>query len=131
ARPLPRVPGRGAPGLAPPGRRRRPRRGRRRGGGRARPRGPRPPPHARAAERLPADLIAALRPHAAWTSAATHAVLPLLATDAGVRLQVRTGIAAHRARFGDWDGGLWLPEGAHAPWLDGMLGDEGGGAPRV
>ena len=31
---------------------------------------------------------------------ATHAVLPLLATDAGVRLQLRTGIAAHRARFG-------------------------------
>jgi 1,4-alpha-glucan branching enzyme len=57
------------------------------------------------------DLVAAFAPHAAWTSAATHAVLPLLATRAGVRLQLRTGIAAHRARFGDgWRGGLWLPE---------------------
>ena len=53
-----------------------------------------------------------------WTSAATHAVLPLLATDAGVRLQLATGIASHRARFGDWGGGFWLPECAHAPWLD-------------
>jgi hypothetical protein len=32
----------------------------------------------------------------------THAVLPLLATDRGVDLQVRTGIASHRRRFGGW-----------------------------
>ena len=38
-----------------------------------------------------------LAPHAQWTSSATHAVLPLLATDAGVRLQVQTGVDAHRA----------------------------------
>ena len=43
------------------------------------------------------DLIAAFAPHVSWTSAATHAVLPLLATDAGVRLQLETGIASHRA----------------------------------
>ena len=48
-------------------------------------------------------------------------VLPLLATDTGVRLQLRAGIAAHRERFGEWDGGLWLPECAHAPWLDDLL----------
>ena len=48
----------------------------------------------------------AFAPHAAWTSAATHAVLPLLATTAGLRLQLETGIAAHRARFGAWRGGL-------------------------
>jgi 1,4-alpha-glucan branching enzyme len=67
-------------------------------------------------------LLAALGRHASWTSAATHAVLPLLATDAGVRLQLRTGIDAHRTRFGaDWGGGLWLPECAHAPWLDPLL----------
>jgi len=67
-------------------------------------------------------LAAALGRHAAWTSAATHAILPLLATDHGVRLQLRAGIAAHRARFGaGWGGGLWLPECAYAPWLDGLL----------
>ena len=71
------------------------------------------------------DLIAAFAPHVTWTSAATHAVLPLLATDAGVRLQLETGIASHRERFGGWDGGLWLPECAHAPWLDGLLEEAG------
>jgi 1,4-alpha-glucan branching enzyme len=82
--------------------------------------------YAAAVDRLPADLLGALRPHAAWTSAATHAILPLLATDAGVRLQVRTGIESHRARFGDgWRGGFWLPECAHAPWLDALLEEAG------
>jgi 1,4-alpha-glucan branching enzyme len=71
------------------------------------------------------DLVAAFAPHAAWTSAATHAILPLLATGTGMRLQLRTGIAAHRARFGEWDGGLWLPECAHAPWLDDVLKEAG------
>jgi 1,4-alpha-glucan branching enzyme len=72
---------------------------------------------ARVGERLAA--------HATWTSSATHAVLPLLATDAGVRLQVETGIAAHRARSGRWGGGFWLPECAHAPWLDPLLAAAG------
>ena len=36
-----------------------------------------------------------------------------------------TGIASHRARFGDWDGGFWLPECAHAPWLDELLEEAG------
>ena len=71
------------------------------------------------------DLIAAFAPHVTWTSAATHAVLPLLATDAGVRLQLETGIASHRRRFGAWDGGFWLPECAHAPWLDELLEEAG------
>jgi 1,4-alpha-glucan branching enzyme len=74
---------------------------------------------------LDGDLLGALAPHAAWTSAATHAVLPLLATEAGARLQVRTGVAAHRARFEDWGGGFWLPECAYAPWLDPLLEQEG------
>jgi 1,4-alpha-glucan branching enzyme len=51
--------------------------------------------------------------------------MPLLATGTGVRLQLRTGIAAHRARFGEWGGGFWLPECAHAPWLDDMLEEAG------
>jgi 1,4-alpha-glucan branching enzyme len=71
------------------------------------------------------DLLGALAPHAAWTSAATHAVLPLLATDAAVRLQLQVGIEAHRRRFGGWDGGLWLPECAHAPWLAPLLEEAG------
>jgi 1,4-alpha-glucan branching enzyme len=81
-----------------------------------------------AAERFEAigrDLLTALAPHAAWTSAATHAVLPLLATDAGVRLQVVTGVASHRRRFGDWRGGFWLPECAHARALDHLLEEAG------
>lgn len=71
------------------------------------------------------DLLAALAPHVSWTSAATHAILPLLATDAGVRLQLRTGIAAHQRRFGGWAGGLWLPECAHAPWVEPLLEEAG------
>jgi len=71
------------------------------------------------------DLLAALAPHVAWTSAATHAVLPLLATETGARLQVEAGVAAHRRRFGAWRGGFWLPECAHAPWLDPVLAGAG------
>ena len=73
----------------------------------------------------PRSLAARLAAHATWTSAATHAVLPLLATAGGVRLQLETGIAAHRSRSGRWDGGLWLPECAHAPWLDPLLEEAG------
>jgi 1,4-alpha-glucan branching enzyme len=72
------------------------------------------------------DLLAALAPHAQWTSAATHAVLPLLATDDGVRLQVHTGVASHRARFGEgWRGGFWLPECAHVARLEPLLAEAG------
>jgi 1,4-alpha-glucan branching enzyme len=102
-----------------------------------------------AAQRMAArggDLLQAFAPHARWTSCATHAVLPLLATDAGARLQVQTGIASHLDRFGggrsqrgedghgdgagqndrvgraeDWSGGFWLPECAHAPHLEPIL----------
>jgi 1,4-alpha-glucan branching enzyme len=57
-------------------------------------------------------------------SAATHAVLPLLATRAGLRLQVDSGIRSHRRRFG-WDGGFWLPECAYAPGLEHRLEEHG------
>ncbi|HEX3738035.1 MAG TPA: 1,4-alpha-glucan branching protein domain-containing protein [Solirubrobacterales bacterium] len=50
-------------------------------------------------------------------SAATHALLPLLATGAGLRLQLDAGIRAHRRRFG-WEGGFWLPECAYEPGLE-------------
>ncbi len=84
--------------------------------------------YAKAAEKLsalPSGLMHALGEHAGWTSAATHAVLPLLASDAAASLQVQTGIASHRRRFGAWNGGFWLPECAHAPWLDPVLEEAG------
>ena len=57
-------------------------------------------------------------------SSATHAVLPLLATDRGIEVQLATGIASHDRRFG-WDGGFWLPECAYAPGLEDVLGRHG------
>jgi 1,4-alpha-glucan branching enzyme len=57
-------------------------------------------------------------------SSATHAVLPLLATRAGLRLQLDAGTRSHRRRFG-WDGGFWLPECAYAPGLESRLAEAG------
>jgi 1,4-alpha-glucan branching enzyme len=57
-------------------------------------------------------------------SAATHAVLPLLATRAGLRLQLDAGIRSHRRRFG-WDGGFWLPECAYSPGMEWRLAEYG------
>ncbi len=57
-------------------------------------------------------------------SAATHAVLPLLATREGLRLQIDAGTRSHRRRFG-WDGGFWLPECAYAPGLEWRLAAHG------
>jgi 1,4-alpha-glucan branching enzyme len=99
------------------------------------------------------DLLAAFARHVRWTSSATHAVLPLLATDACIRLQVESGIAAHLARFGGghararrgggdvregggareggaggsrgWQGGFWLPECAYSPDLEPLLARAG------
>jgi 1,4-alpha-glucan branching enzyme len=82
----------------------------------------------RAFEERGRDLVAAFRGLGGvelWTSAATHAVLPLTATDAGLRLQLASGAAAHVERFGDWGGGFWLPECAYAPGLERELADHG------
>jgi len=57
-------------------------------------------------------------------SSATHAVLPLLATRPGLRLQLDAGIRSHRRRFG-WDGGFWLPECAYVPGLERALAEHG------
>jgi 1,4-alpha-glucan branching enzyme len=57
-------------------------------------------------------------------SAATHAVLPLLATRGGQRLQIDAGLRSHRRRFG-WDGGFWLPECAYSPGLEWRLAEHG------
>ncbi len=66
------------------------------------------------------EAFGALRGPELWTSTATHAVLPLLATDAGLRLQVGAGVASHEQRFGadTWSGGFWLPECAYSPGLE-------------
>ena len=79
----------------------------------------------RALERLDrcgGNLLGALAPYAQWTSSATHAVLPLLATDAGVRAQVQTGIEAHRARFTGEGGRVTAGRGVK------RLGEAGRGA---
>ena len=55
-------------------------------------------------------------------SAATHAVLPLIATRAGMALQIETGLRSHRRRFG-WEGGFWLPECAYVPGLEWRLAE--------
>jgi len=73
-------------------------------------------------------LLGALGEHATWTSSATHAVLPLLASDAGIALQVATGVRSHRRRFctgREWAGGFWLPECAHTAWLEPLLEQAG------
>jgi 1,4-alpha-glucan branching enzyme len=70
-------------------------------------------------------LAGAFAPHAAWTSSATHAVLPLVACDVLSALQIEAGVAARRERSGAWRGGFWLPECAHAPWIEPLLAGAG------
>ena len=57
-------------------------------------------------------------------SSATHAVLPLVATTAGRRLQIDAGLRSHRRRFGPSDG-FWLPECAYEPGLEALLAEAG------
>ena len=84
---------------------------------------------ARARSSRTADCCRRSARHASWTSAATHAILPLLGDRRRHRAAAaRPGSTSHRRRFGDWDGGFWLPECAHAPWLDAAA--RGGRRPR-
>ena len=57
-------------------------------------------------------------------SAATHAVLPMLATRQGRDLQLDAGLRSHRRRFGACSG-LWLPECAYEPGLERLLAAHG------
>lgn len=57
-------------------------------------------------------------------SSATHAVLPLLATRPGLDVQIETGLASHRRRFGE-SAGFWLPECAYSPGLEDDLARHG------
>ncbi len=61
---------------------------------------------------------------ALMASAATHAVLPKLATAAGRRLQVDAGLRSHERRFGE-PNGFWLPECAYVPGLEAVLAERG------
>ncbi len=83
---------------------------------------------------LSADLIGALRRlqnqghMEILTSAATHAYLPLLGLDAGVRAQVELGTACSQRHFRTRPQGFWLPECAYRPashWTPPVEGIEG------
>jgi 1,4-alpha-glucan branching enzyme len=56
------------------------------------------------------------------SSTATHAVLPLVATLPGRRLQLDAGLRSHTRRFGR-PAGLWLPECAYEPGLESLLAE--------
>ena len=83
-----------------------------------------------ALERLDGDVIAAFK--AAQRagrvelvpSAATHAVLPKLATREARRLQIDAGLRSHRRRF-SVPRGFWLPECAYVPGLEALLAERG------
>ncbi len=55
------------------------------------------------------------------TSAATHAFLPLVKTEAAVRAQLATGISEFKRRIGHLPKGVWLPECAYAPEWDEVI----------
>lgn len=77
-------------------------------------------------ERLGGDPLAAFAAAAAegrvelLGSAATHPILPLIASREGRLLQLDAGLASHRRRFGE-PRGLWLPECAYDPGLEDLL----------
>jgi 1,4-alpha-glucan branching enzyme len=79
-------------------------------------------------EALGGDALAAFRIAAAeqglalLPSCATHAVLPLVATAPGRRLQIDAGLRSHRRRFGATRG-FWLPECAYRPGLEPLLAE--------
>jgi 1,4-alpha-glucan branching enzyme len=58
------------------------------------------------------------------TSAATHAVLPKLATRAARRLQVDAALRSHERRFGI-PRGFWLPECAYVAGIESALAERG------
>jgi 1,4-alpha-glucan branching enzyme len=79
---------------------------------------------------LDGDLLAAFRAASderdivLLPSAATHAVLPMVATVAAKRLQIDAGLRSHWRRFGQATG-FWLPECAYRPGLEPLLAERG------
>lgn len=60
------------------------------------------------------------------TSAATHGYLPLMMVNPeAVRAQISIGVNTFQRFFGSKPGGIWLPECAYAPGIDGILKDHG------
>jgi 1,4-alpha-glucan branching enzyme len=57
-------------------------------------------------------------------SAATHAVLPLLVSEPGRRLQIEVGMRSHSRRFGPATS-FWLPECGYEPGLERLLAEHG------
>jgi 1,4-alpha-glucan branching enzyme len=55
------------------------------------------------------------------SSAATHATLPLLATEQSARAQLRVALACHRRHFGRAARAIWLPAGAYRPGIEAAL----------
>ena len=55
-------------------------------------------------------------------TSASHAVLPLVATAAGRRLQIDAGLRSHSRRFGPARG-FWLPECAYRAGIEPLLGE--------
>jgi len=74
------------------------------------------------------DVVAAFRAAAAKRNvaliptAASHAVLPLVATTAGRRLQIDAALRSHRRRFGPTHG-FWLPECAYRAGIEALLAE--------
>jgi 1,4-alpha-glucan branching enzyme len=63
---------------------------------------------------------------ALFTSAATHAYLPLLMRyPEAIRAQIKTALRCHRRHFGRRPDGIWLPECGYAPGLDELLQEQG------
>jgi len=59
------------------------------------------------------------------TSAATHAFLPLLATESLMRAELRVGMDATVSRLGVKPAGIWLPECAYRPGMERYLEELG------
>ena len=71
------------------------------------------------------DLASVLGRHATWTSAATHPILPLLATDTGVQLQVQTGRGVAPATLRRLVRRILVARMRPRSWLDSLLEDAG------
>jgi 1,4-alpha-glucan branching enzyme len=83
-------------------------------------------------ERCQTRLVKAFREHAEAgrleliTCAGTHGYLPLLNSEPGtVRAQVFTALDEHDRIFGQRPAGMWVPECAFYPGLDGLLAEAG------
>jgi len=57
--------------------------------------------------------------------AATHGFLPLMLQREAQRAQIEVGVGEYRRHFGRNPKGIWLPECAYAPGLDGLLSEAG------